>query len=76
MTRNGAPFHGAIGEGKTVISAASPQVADAATAGDVGAESSNVTDPTATSDDAVAAKENQRARSMLTPTFPEVIRPK
>jgi hypothetical protein len=72
MTRNGAPFHGAIGEGKTVMSAASAQVADAATAGDVAAWDSNVTNPAATSDDAVAAKENQRARSMLTPTFPEI----
>jgi hypothetical protein len=75
MTRSGAPFHGPAGDGKTVISAASAQVADAAAAGDVVAESSDVTSPAATSDD-VAATENHRARSMLIPTFPEVFRSK
>jgi hypothetical protein len=58
MTRNGAPFHGANGEGSTVISAASPQVA--AMAGASAAITSDPTNPPATSNDAVAATANQR----------------
>jgi hypothetical protein len=64
MTRNGAPFHGAKGEGSTVKSAASPQLADAAIAGDSAAENGTAANPPATGSDAVAATANQRAKSI------------
>ena len=70
MTRNGAPFHGANGEGSTVRSAASPQLADAAMAGDSTAENGSAANPPATGSDTVAATENQRAKSIGT-TFQE-----
>src|SRR3954454_474239 len=63
MTRRGAPFHGATGEGKTVRSAVSPQVADNAAVGDSSAETGDPINP-ATSKNVVAATANQRARSM------------
>jgi hypothetical protein len=64
MTRNGAPFHGATGEGKTARSAASAQVADAARAGDSAADTDETANPAANK--VVAATANQRARSMRT----------
>jgi len=56
MTRSGAPFHGATGEGKTVSPAAFPQPSDAALAG-----ASIVTKRNKT----VAAAANRLARSIL-----------
>jgi hypothetical protein len=64
MTRNGAPFHGANGEGSTVRSASSPQLADAAIAGDSVAKNGTAANPPATGRDAVAATANQRAKSI------------
>jgi hypothetical protein len=64
MTRNGAPFHGAIGEGKTVRSAASPQIVDLATAGDSAADIGITTNPSAIGNNVVAATANQHARSI------------
>jgi hypothetical protein len=61
MTRSGAPFHGAFGEGRTVSSAASAQLPDAASAGESIVEKRNK---------AVAAAANRLARSILT-TFLE-----
>jgi hypothetical protein len=63
MTRRGAPFHGASGEGKTESSAASPQMPDAASAGDSTVEKSKMKNPPAISNNAVAAAINRRARS-------------
>jgi hypothetical protein len=63
MTRNGAPFHGATGEGNTVRSAASPQVADIAAAGDSVADAGETANP-ATGNKVAAATANKRARSM------------
>jgi hypothetical protein len=57
MTRSGIPFHGAIGDGNTVTPAASPQLPDAALAGEPTLEKSNK---------AVAAAANRLARSILT----------
>jgi hypothetical protein len=64
MTRNGAPFHGAIGEGKTVSSAPSPQMPDAALAGESTVGKRNK---------AVATTANRLAKSILT-TFLEGVR--
>jgi hypothetical protein len=69
MTRNGAPFHGAIGEGKTVRLAASPQIVDRA--GDSAADTGNTTNPSATGNNVVAATANQRARSIWNHPFLE-----
>ncbi|HEY7943969.1 MAG TPA: hypothetical protein VIH15_05665 [Casimicrobiaceae bacterium] len=60
MTRNGAPFHGASGEGKTASSAASAQLPDAASAAASPAEKNN---PDAISSDAVVTA-NRCARSI------------
>jgi hypothetical protein len=59
MTRSGAPFHGAIGEGNTVSSAASPQAPAAAPDAACAGESIIVK-----RNNAVAAAANRRARSM------------
>jgi len=56
MTRSGAPFHGAIGEGRTVSSAASAQSPDAASVGEPTVEKRNK---------AVAAAANRLARSIF-----------
>jgi hypothetical protein len=56
MTRSGAPFHGANGEGKTESSAASPQLSVAASAGESTVTKKNK---------AVAAAANRLARSIL-----------
>ena len=56
MTRSGAPFHGAIGEGKIESSAASAQTPDAASAGECAVENKNK---------AAAAATNRLARSIL-----------
>jgi hypothetical protein len=66
-TRNGAPFHGAIGEGRIASSAASSQLA-----GDVCARASNAEKRTAKnapviSNDAVAAAANRRAGNKRAP---------
>jgi hypothetical protein len=63
MTRSGAPFQGASGEGRNVNSGAPAQTAGAASAGD--AAESRAKDPTATSNKAVAAA-NPRGSSMIT----------
>ena len=56
MTRSGAPFHGANGEGRTVSAAASPQASDAATAGEATVEKRNK---------AVAAAANRLAKGIF-----------
>jgi hypothetical protein len=56
MTRSGAPFHGAIGEGRTESSAGSAQTPDAASAGESTIAKNNR---------AVAAAANRLARSIL-----------
>jgi hypothetical protein len=56
MTRSGAPFHGANGEGKTVRSAAFPQEPGAALAGASAAAKSST---------AVAAAANRLARRIF-----------
>src|ERR1700754_4015654 len=63
MTRSGAPFQGASGEGRNVNSGASAQAEDAASAGDC-AVTSSAKDPTALNNKAVAAK--RRGSSMMT----------
>jgi hypothetical protein len=74
MTRNGAPFHGATGEGKTVRSAASPQVADIAAPGDSVADAGETANP-ATGDNAIAATANQLAKAMRNYPFPKSLCP-
>jgi len=64
MTRNGAPFHGAIGEAKTVRSAASAPIADAAAADDSAADRGDATTQTATGNNVAAVTANPRARSI------------
>src|SRR5262249_6777511 len=61
MTRSGAPFHGAIGDGSTAISAASSQLAACAWA--LAAENGTAEDAPAISSDAVTAAANGRGRS-------------
>jgi hypothetical protein len=61
MTRSGAPFHGANGDGKTEYPAASSQTPDAASAGEFAVEKRNK---------AVAAAVNRLGRSIFT-TFLE-----
>jgi hypothetical protein len=56
MTRSGAPVQGACGDGKTVTSAASVQLSDAAAAGDLASEK----DPPAISNNAVVAAAKRR----------------
>jgi hypothetical protein len=62
MTRSGAPFQGANGEGKTENPAASPQRPDAASAGESIVAKMNA---------AVAAAANRLARSILTTSLEE-----
>src|SRR6202040_4419985 len=54
-TRKGAPFHGAIGEGKTASSAASSQLPDAPCACDSTAENRKTKNAPAISNNAVTA---------------------
>ncbi|HXN69134.1 MAG TPA: hypothetical protein VN926_15965 [Bradyrhizobium sp.] len=63
MTRSGAPVQGAIGDGKTVISAAFAQT-DAAAAGDSTIEKSRTKNPSAIGKNAIAAAAKRRARSI------------
>jgi hypothetical protein len=63
MTRSGAPVQGAIGDGKTVISAAFAQT-DAAAAADSAIENSKPNSPPAISKNDVAAAARRRARSI------------
>jgi hypothetical protein len=65
MTRSGAPVQGAIGDGRTVISAAFAQ-AIAAAAGDGAIEESKTKGPPATSKNDVAAAARRRARTIWT----------
>jgi hypothetical protein len=64
ITRNGAPFHGATGDGNTVRSAASAQIADAARPGDSAADTGDTTNPAATGSNIVAVTANPRARNI------------
>src|SRR5271165_4093698 len=61
ITRKGAPFHGAIGEGKTASSAASSQVPDAPCACDSTAENRKAKNAPAISNNAVTAAANRHA---------------
>jgi len=62
-TRKGAPFHGAIGEAKTAISAASSQAPDGPLACEFTPENRKTRNAAATFNDAVAAAANWRAES-------------
>src|SRR6266852_4091753 len=66
-TRNGAPFHGAIGDGKTASSAASSQVPDGASALASAAERRKTKDAPASSNNAVAAATYRRAGNNRAP---------
>jgi hypothetical protein len=66
-TRKGAPFHGAIGEGKTAISAASSQMPDAPCACAFAAEKRKTESAPATGNDAVTAAANGRSRNNCAP---------
>src|SRR5262249_3042112 len=67
MTRNGAPFHGPTGDGRTAISASSSQLRDEPWACESPAETARANKVPATSDNADAAAADERARSNLTP---------
>ena len=60
-TRNGAPFHGATGEGRTAISAASSQPPENLAARESAAEKRKANNAPAISSNAVAAAANWRA---------------
>src|SRR6266852_5020476 len=62
-TRKGAPFHGATGEGKTASSAASSQLPDGPCACASAAERRKIKNAPATSNNAVTAAANRRARN-------------
>jgi hypothetical protein len=62
MTRKGAPFHGAIGDGKIATSAASSQVPSGPAARESATEKKKTKDVPALSSNAVAAAANRRAR--------------
>src|SRR5215211_7142420 len=67
MTRNGAPFHGAIGEGRTASSAASSQTPGRPWAGESATENRMAKNAPAISNDAVAAAANGRAGTIEPP---------
>src|SRR5919197_4120329 len=62
-TRNGAPFHGAMGEDKTASSAASSQVPDEPCACESTAENKKTNNAPAAGNHAVTAAASRRARS-------------
>jgi hypothetical protein len=61
MTRKGAPFHGATGDGKTAISAAPSQLPDGAWARESSAETRRTKHAPAVSNNADTAAANRRA---------------
>src|ERR1700722_3566578 len=63
ITRKGAPFHGATGEGKTARSVASSQMPDGASAGEATTEKRKTKNVPAISNNAVTAAANRRARN-------------
>ena len=67
MTRNGAPFHGAIGAGRTAIWAASSQAPGAPWAWESVAETSKANSAPATGNEAVTAAATRRVRNNGTP---------
>src|SRR5271154_3347472 len=69
MTRNGAPFHGAVGVDKTAMSAASSQAPEKPSARDSTAEKRQPKNAAAISNDPVAAEPDWRSRNTLIP-FP------
>ncbi len=69
MTRNGAPFHGAIGAGSTVTPAASSQLPDGLCARASTAEKSETEKAPAISNDAVTAEDHRRAGNKKAPVL-------
>src|ERR1700730_16803466 len=67
ITRRGAPFHGASGDGRTASSAASSQLPSAASARASVAEKRKTKNPPAISDNADAAVASWRAGNIETP---------